>query len=282
MNKINKLNLGGEIFDIKPNSINDLDDILSIEKGGTNADNYKDALANLHAAETTTETLTYYVDANNGSDDNNGLTEGTAFKTIQHAIDILPKVIFHQIIINCAEGTYEEDLIIEEFKGNGWLAIYGNNQDCSRHFINSLYCKNCSCDLIFQGWTVTKSQQIELTYYASIIANHCTECNFYKLDFPKKDTSLQNGKLGSAIVIRNSSTAVIGNISAYEQQYAILCIGASECQLGMISGSGNEFGYYAGNESYIIAQNTLPTDFATTKYQKITGGLVYAAGALVT
>jgi hypothetical protein len=54
----------------------------------------------------TTEEKTWYVNASSGSDTNDGTTAGTAFQTIQHAIDQLPPIIKHQQTIQLADGIY--------------------------------------------------------------------------------------------------------------------------------------------------------------------------------
>jgi hypothetical protein len=54
----------------------------------------------------TTEEKTWYVNASTGLDTNDGTTAGTAFKTIQHAIDQLPPIIKHQQTIQLADGIY--------------------------------------------------------------------------------------------------------------------------------------------------------------------------------
>jgi len=74
--------------------------------------------------EKTTAPITYYV-ATTGSNTNNGLTVETPFATIQHAIDKLPKYLMHRVEIKIADGTYSEDVIIENFFG-GYLKISRN------------------------------------------------------------------------------------------------------------------------------------------------------------
>jgi hypothetical protein len=56
----------------------------------------------------TTEEKTWYVNASSGSDTNDGTTAGTAFETIQHAIDQLPPIIKHEQTIQLADGVYNK------------------------------------------------------------------------------------------------------------------------------------------------------------------------------
>jgi len=56
-------------------------------------------------AQKTTEDLTFYVRAS-GSDAADGLTENTAYATIQKAIDQVPDIVKHNIVIDVGEGTF--------------------------------------------------------------------------------------------------------------------------------------------------------------------------------
>ena len=105
--------------------LNSLENHLqAIENGGTGATTATAALSNLHGVERTTAAITYYV-STTGSDTNDGTSSGTPFKTIQHAIDILPKCLMHNITINVAAGTYNELVQISGFWGGSTLKITG-------------------------------------------------------------------------------------------------------------------------------------------------------------
>lgn len=69
----------------------------------------------------TTSNVTYYV-SKTGNDSNNGLTSGAAFLTIQKAIDSLPAIINHDVIINVANGDYAEAINVKKI-GNGSISI---------------------------------------------------------------------------------------------------------------------------------------------------------------
>lgn len=108
---------------------NDIDELESritpISLGGTGATTASAAIANLHGVEMTTDDITYYVSPS-GSDANDGLTEDTPFATIQHALDVLPKYLAHDVTINVAQGTYtENEVLITGFIGEGALSIVG-------------------------------------------------------------------------------------------------------------------------------------------------------------
>ncbi len=83
----------------------------------------------------TTQNITYYVDPTNGNDENEG-TENAPFKTIQKAIDSLPKIINHEVRILLEDGIYNENITISGFIGTGELSIRGRNLNKETVIIN--------------------------------------------------------------------------------------------------------------------------------------------------
>jgi len=103
--------------------------------------------------QSTTANITYYVDHVNGLDTKNGLTSGTAFKTIQYAINKLPQIINHAVVINRLAGTNWEDISIKGFCGSGGLTITGANDytTASTFICNSIEILFCSLKTIING-----------------------------------------------------------------------------------------------------------------------------------
>ncbi len=71
------------------------------------------------------EPLTVYVSDTAGNDLNDGLTTDTAKKTIQAAIDMLPKRIDATTTVDVADGTYAAFAVIGFGQGKGLLTIAG-------------------------------------------------------------------------------------------------------------------------------------------------------------
>ncbi|SFH22898.1 phage minor structural protein, N-terminal region [Desulfotomaculum arcticum] len=66
----------------------------------------------------------YYIDAVNGRDDNTGLDPSQPLRTIQKAIDKVPRFNFGVVTIQCAAGqTFYETIAIQGYYGSGQLAI---------------------------------------------------------------------------------------------------------------------------------------------------------------
>jgi hypothetical protein len=100
--------------------------------------------------------LTLYV-ATTGSDTTGNGTNASPFKTIQRAVDIIPKDLGGcECIINVADGTYDEDLLILCF-ANGVLRLHSPHtvtvsENCK---INSIVASHNSCYLFITGFNVT-------------------------------------------------------------------------------------------------------------------------------
>ncbi|MEY8355268.1 hypothetical protein AALB39_18190 [Lachnospiraceae bacterium 54-53] len=70
---------------------------------------------------------TYYVDASAGSDTTGTGTSGNPFKTVQRAVEVIPKDLGgFNAYIYLANGTYTEDVYIQGFYA-GNIQIYGNS-----------------------------------------------------------------------------------------------------------------------------------------------------------
>jgi hypothetical protein len=72
-----------------------------------------------------TANRTYFVNGAGGSDANSGLTSGSAFATIQKAIDTVGglDVSIHDVTISVASGTYTAALTLKNFVGGGKCTI---------------------------------------------------------------------------------------------------------------------------------------------------------------
>lgn len=107
-----------------------------------------------HLAElATTADRIYYVNVTTGLDTNDGLTSGTALKTIQKAINILPQTINHTVTINVAAGDYsaEGSLSLAGFFGRGIINIYGDSVASTSRTIKNIICSQCDVPVNIRG-----------------------------------------------------------------------------------------------------------------------------------
>lgn len=84
-------------------------------------------VASLGLREVLAANRTYFVNASTGSDSNAGLTSGTAFATIQKAIDVAASLdlSIYSVTISVADGTYAQ-FQMKQLVGAGSVAIVGN------------------------------------------------------------------------------------------------------------------------------------------------------------
>lgn len=70
---------------------------------------------------------TYFVDAARPDDSGDGLTSGTAWKTLQHAIDVVASIDLSafNVTINVAAGTYTQALNLKSYVGAGPVVFLG-------------------------------------------------------------------------------------------------------------------------------------------------------------
>ena len=115
-----------------------------------------------------TVSITYYVNTT-GSDSNDGLTSGTAFKTIQKAIDSLPQIINHTVIINVASGTYNEILNTIGFDGRGTIDINGGttNVNAVNYIVNQINVKYCTIPVTITGITANIATDHAFKFYGN-------------------------------------------------------------------------------------------------------------------
>ena len=103
----------------------------------------------------TTSAITYYISPN-GSDDNDGLTSSSPFKTLQYALNKLPKRLDHEVTINVAAGTYTESTVhVSGFFGLGKLTIngagYNRESAINYKFSNGMQVERNACSVYLVG-----------------------------------------------------------------------------------------------------------------------------------
>ena len=112
--------------------------------------------------------LIYYINPDTGKDSNPG-TDAEPFEHIQHAIDLLPKIIGHNAIILLQDSlNYNENLLIEGFVKTGsntYFGIYSVSYDATKVLVSSpiasyetIKVKDCSAP-VFIGYISVRVQK---------------------------------------------------------------------------------------------------------------------------
>ena len=131
-----------------------------------------------------TETSIYYVNCDTGDDGNPG-TEGEPFATIQHAIDISPKLLgkWGLVIGVQSSQNYTESLDISGFYG-GYIRILGmtgNADDVVFRFTetDSIYAQNCTSIVRLEAMTfIINKDNARPLRFGQAISGQVKDCNF--------------------------------------------------------------------------------------------------------
>lgn len=208
----------------------------------------------------TTTDINYYIDATNGLDTNNGLTSGTAFKTIQKAINMLPMIINHAVNINVASGTYNERVVVQNFIGNGYINIIGGSTINTSYNVDSLAVSTVLLMLTIKGLNFTNTTNDD-----SILTDHCSKLLVDSCNLISNSTT-KNG-------IRCLNTvARIGNSCISNKNNAIIASNQSIIFSTGNSGSNNTVGLSCLNASKIGKFITQPS--GTTAETTVAGGVI--------
>lgn len=111
-----------------------------------------------------TANLDLYVNASTGSDSNNGLASGTAFATIQKAVDVAAELdlVTYSVTINIAAGSYAA-VQLKSTHGSGSVTLLGDETTPSNVIISSTTAHaigDPDGTKPFVGWYIVRGVQI--------------------------------------------------------------------------------------------------------------------------
>ncbi|CAH1205595.1 hypothetical protein PAECIP111893_02376 [Paenibacillus plantiphilus] len=193
----------------------------------------------------TTANITYYV-ATTGSDTNDGLSVGSPLKNIQTAINKLPQIINHTIIINVAAGTYPETISLNGFMGQGQIIINGATSLAATHNVNDVFVNKVQIPVNITGFNCASTTSDGFTAIGCGIEVAFAYCRSVQ-------TSVGNGfyVFSSRVVISGSQVAnrTTGNaLLAAELSFVF--------SADQTTGSGNSTGLQAASGSTIRKSGT--------------------------
>jgi hypothetical protein len=208
----------------------------------------------------TTANITYYINPTTGLDTNDGLTEGTAFKTIMHAVSLLPKIISHDVNINLADGFYDEGVNIKGlFDGGGRVVLGRTGAAAGAISLRHIALTAVGCEMRVDYLTV-----VNTSYYGVFI----NKCKIVFISSLRKVVTASSPVIfvsGADLIMRNSTLSNSANAAIQASSLAnVLSINNN--------GSGNAVGLSAGDGATIIKNSTQPS--GTTAESTSTGGLI--------
>lgn len=221
--------------------------------------------------------VTLYVNATTGNDENPG-TQQYPFATIQAAVDSIPKNLsVYRFVINIADGTYNEDVLVFGFYGTGakleYFRFYGISFVGSSgvtvrsiKFVNNLIPYIFVSGITVSGGTSIKQGGIEAG--TGIVVQGCNHVDIDNCNITNCVNGLQVGTYyttgGTTVFAEGCSISNCTN-------YAIFTTGTNTVFLLKITGSGNSIGLVASYGGHIISQSL--TLEATTE-QTIYAGFI--------
>ncbi|MCM0648625.1 hypothetical protein NBE98_09590 [Clostridium swellfunianum] len=203
----------------------------------------------------TTSARTYYVNASTGNDNNDGLTAGTAFKTIGKAVGVLPQIINHAIMISVAAGDYVEDVYLNGKVGNGNISIIGAGKTITK--VRYIEGNQCTIQLYIKSLATT----------TNVDTMRFFRCNYVIIEDATNIASLAS----SAFVIFIASHGILKNSSINYAYVVAQAIDMSNVLVANNTGSGNTYNIMA-NASTVYKSGTQPS--ATTAEFLSNGGEV--------
>lgn len=226
-----------------------------IEEGGLIVKPYGAIIGTLR-----TDTTLYV--ATTGSDTTGDGTSAKPYRTIQYALNALPKdlgSLTATVII--ANGTYDENLDIYGFI-NGKLLIRSNTESVDNSvIIKSIHAFHCACDLWIQGVTIA-----ETTSQNAIIADVVKSLTI-------NYTSITNSNLLKTCILAWESIIHVANSRLSNHAHAIYAGQNCNIYSNSNTGSGNQVGICSTAGGKISCSGTQPTGIRDTA--TATGGVIF-------
>lgn len=207
----------------------------------------------------TTADITYYV-RTDGNDNNTGLanTAGGAFKTIQKAIESLPKTINHNINIYLATGSYSDNVAIKGFHGAGTITLTGNTSNAALSVVSSIDQYENTISVVLESITANTTTKDAFTVNRCIgfrINNCCAVAT----------SSTYNG------IITYFSTGSVA-FGTYSNKGVGICgTNSSVLVLHGIAGTGNTIGLGV-TDGAVVTRTALTLSGA--QMESVTGGTI--------
>lgn len=208
------------------------------------------------SATATTDQLEFNVNGATGSDTNNGSIE-SPFKTIQKAINSIPEIINHSVMVWVLNGTYNEDIVIYNKQGRSSITLVADAQTIDTVFIPKITVENCDCEIRLSYLSQITSVSNSTTFLTAIknksmyidklksTATTRTGFNFMECIYTLATSCQLSNKTIVAVELQNNSA---GTFTA-------------------MSGSGNAIGFKASSLSRINHINTTLTATTLTAIQ---------------
>jgi hypothetical protein len=189
---------------------------------------------------------------------------GMDYATIQAAINTLPHFINHSIIIEVYNGTYDEDVMVSNFQGPGYIKINGHTGETINIKSITISDNSQECAIWLNNLTITDTA--DTAVYVS---------NSYILFGYLTITAIAATKIGIRL---DHSTGSLDNCVISNRSYGITARYNSEITLNTMSGTGNVTGIEAS--ASIVHDMGGTTLTGTISRSAGAGGVITPSGGL--
>lgn len=220
--------------------------------------------------EKTSQDLTYYVDATNGNDSNDG-SEAFPFQTIAHAVSQVPKVLCHGVWIYLVADTWNEPIDVDGFicLGNSALFIEGTTTNPANHKVTYIEISR------MYGYVGVKNIQCTATGRHSVLFTYCD-------GYIYADNILVTAPDASYCAVRFSdAVGWVMNCTLSNKLVGILADYRSHIFSYLNSGSGNTYGVRATHGGIITLESDAGQPGGTTAISAATGGIAVRDSGIV-
>ncbi len=208
-------------------------------------------------ANRTSRDLTLYVRLDgNDSNDGSANTASKAFRTILAAVNSLPQIINHMIIIQIADGIYGEDISLSGFLGRGNIEFRGNSSNYVAVKLLGIVAYRSTCQISISWFECLKAN------WVAVYVDACTSVDINRV-------TVQNAAVHSGFYSYRSRLAVADCVVSLRGE-AITCMYGSLAMLNC-TGSGNTT-VLSTKAGEIYAVGTRPT--GTTAESNMWGGQI--------
>ena len=208
-----------------------------------------------------TEAKTYYIDATNGDDGNNGEASDDAFKTWAKAETMIPVFIMHDYEV-ITLGDLPEGILLEGRTtiAGGSLTIKGNKETAPYYAVNLIDVLSCLGDIRIQHFRTTTDR----TFVGYSMLPRLDGVRFIH-----HDASATSRAFDLEACIMGLRDCDIGTDKAQDGIFA------TNCRLVSHDNSGNatRYGLYANNSAVIAKRNGQPTGTTANEYTAY-GGVI--------
>lgn len=207
------------------------------------------------------ESLHFYVDPINGDDNNSGLSWSIAKKTIQSAIDSLPKYVDRNVTIEmhyANSSNFNDTIHASGIKGRGEITV--NLKDVSNTMNGWVVITACDADFNITGGTIntTKGTAVEVSRKGHLVM---------------KDTHVYgNNQAIYGIGAFQNSYIRLDGVDVYDVETALMCGYGSQMEIVRCKGKGSATGVRVWGASHAGCYQTYPGG-GTNNYTEEQGGI---------